>query len=204
MATGTALLVVDVQNDFCPGGSLGVEGGHHVAKEIAKHIRESHNKYDLVVFSKDWHESDSTNGGHIALPPDLPDFVNTWPPHCIQGTVGADLHPEISAIAAELGNKAYVLKGMGIPAYSAFEGVISEDGKTLSGTQLLSEVLTSADITHLDVCGIATDYCVRASCLDAMTSDFITHILTDLCAGVAFESSQAALNDMASAGAHLR
>jgi nicotinamidase/pyrazinamidase len=160
--------------------------------------------YDLVVFSKDWHEADSTNGGHIALPPDAPDFVNTWPPHCIQGTTGAQLHPEIAQLTTELGSRAFVLKGMGIPAYSAFEGVISKDGETLSGTEFLTEVLIDAGIKELDMCGIATDYCVRASCLDAITASFEVTVLRDLCAGVAQESSMSALDEMQTTGAHLR
>lgn len=190
--TNRALLVVDVQNDFCPGGSLGVDGGHEVADQIATYVRNN-SMYDLVIFSKDWHEPDSDNGGHIALPPQEPDYVDTWPAHCIQGTEGAELHPKIAELAEELEDKAIVLKGMGVPAYSAFEG--------WSGDRMLLDVLIENQIMEIDVCGIATDHCVRASVIDALRLEFDVRLLEDLCVGVDEQRSAEAIEEMDAKGA---
>lgn len=216
VGTRRALLVVDVQNDFCPGGSLGVEGGHEVAAAIAVHLREVASKrvYDLVVFSKDWHEADSTNGGHIALAPDQPDFKNSWPPHCIQGTQGAEWHPEIQKVYEELKNSHLVpvIKGMGCAAYSAFEGtVLEKDGLTLEpglldrypGVETLCGYLRMMDIEQLTVVGIATDHCVKASTLDGLTHGFQVVVLPEMCVGVDKIASAEALQEMHMSGAIL-
>lgn len=201
MATNRALLVVDVQNDFCPGGSLGVDRGHEVAAGIASYVRRNHAAYDLVIFSKDWHEPNSSNGGHIAIDGD-PDYVDTWPVHCIQGTAGAELHPEIQSLIAELGEeRTYVLKGMGVPAYSAFEGETSSDGVTLNGLGPIAPQLAKMGIATIDVCGIATDHCVHASVIDGLEVDFEICVLMGLCAGVDMQRSNAALEDMQTRGA---
>ncbi len=180
-----ALLVVDVQNDFVEGGALACQGGRAVAGRIADHVARLAPD-TLVVASRDDHEPDSDNGGHISA---HPDFIDSWPPHCIDGTPGQDYVDVFAASRRDI----EVLKGQGKPAYSAFEG-ITASGQSLAGA------LASAGVTDLDVCGIATDYCVRASALDATRLGFGVRLLQGLCAGVAQESSMAALDEMARAG----
>ena len=187
-----ALLIVDVQNDFTEGGALGVTGGADVAHGVTELLRRS-GSYDLVVASRDWHQFDSDNGGHFAAEGDEPDFTETWPVHCVQGTEGAQYHPALDISGID----AHVRKGLGTPAYSAFEGVTSEG-------QSLSEVLRESGVDRLDVVGIATDYCVRASALDAANAGLGVTVLTDLIAGVAPETSMAALKELAAAGVELR
>ncbi len=184
-----ALLIIDVQNDFTEGGALGVRGGAAVAQGISDLLRSSE-EYALVIASRDWHEPDSDNGGHFAAVGTDPDFVTTWPVHCVRGSEGAEYHPALDIDRVDV----HVRKGTGEPAYSAFEGETT-DGRSLD------EVLAERGIGRLDVVGIATDYCVRASALDALGSGIRVRVLTDLVAGVAPESSAAALREMAAAGA---
>jgi nicotinamidase/pyrazinamidase len=182
-----ALLVIDVQNDFTEGGALGVDGGAAVAAGITRYLAEHRGDYDLVVASRDWHDGDNDNGGHFAA--GEPDFVATWPVHCVGGTPGADYHPALSREAIDV----HVKKGQGVPAYSIFEGT-TEDGRTLT------DVLSARGVTDVDVAGIATDYCVRASALDAAAEGAHVRVLTDLIAGVAPASSAAALDELRDAG----
>lgn len=182
-----ALLIVDVQNDFTEGGALGVDGGAAVAAGISAHLARHPEDYDLVVASRDWHDGDSDNGGHFAS--GAPDFVSTWPVHCVAGTPGADYHPDLDVERID----AHVRKGQGEPAYSAFEGVL-DDGESLAG------LLAERGVTDLDVAGIATDHCVRASALDAVATGVRVRVLTDLVAGVAASSSAAALEELRAAG----
>lgn len=178
MTDTRALLVVDVQNDFCEGGSLAVTGGRDVARDVSGLLAEGH-PYDLVVASRDWHEPDSTNDGHF----------EEWPVHCVRGTPGADYAPELDLTHVDV----HVRKGQGVPAYSAFEGV-TDDGETLA------EVLARHGVSELDVCGIATDHCVRASALDAAHAGFRVRLLDGLHVGVAPETVQAAMEEMRAAG----
>lgn len=184
-----ALLIVDVQNDFTEGGALGVTGGNAVAHGITEHLESESVRYDLIIASRDWHNADDDNGGHFAAADTEPDYVNTWPHHCVAGTEGADYHPAVDVGRIDV----HVRKGMGIPAYSAFEGE-TVDGRTLR------DVVRDEEITHLDVVGIATDYCVRASALDALGVDLEVRVLTDYIAGVAPETSVAAMKELAAAG----
>ncbi len=186
-----ALLIIDVQNDFTEGGALGVDGGAAVAAGITAHLREAGDDYALVIASRDWHDAEGDNGGHFARDAD-PDFVTTWPVHCVAGTAGAEYHPALDAGAVDV----HVRKGQGVPAYSIFEGT-TEDGRTLA--QLLDE----RGIDAVDVVGIATDYCVRASALDALGAGRSVRVLEGLVAGVAAESSRAALAELAAAGAEV-
>ena len=183
-----ALLIIDVQNDFTEGGALGVEGGAAVAAAITQHVREHPDDYDVVIASRDWHDPDNDNGGHFALEGD-PDFVSTWPRHCMAGTDGAEYHPSIDTGLIDI----HVRKGQGVPAYSIFEGT-TDDGRRLV------TALDELEVTDIDVVGIATDYCVRASALDAITAGRRVRVLSDLVAGVAPESSAAALVELADAG----
>ncbi|MBP6043154.1 MAG: isochorismatase family protein [Rhodoluna sp.] len=187
-----ALLIVDVQNDFCEGGSLAVAGGAAVAEEITNYLKANPGKYDLVIASRDWHDADNNNGGHFANDGEDPDMVNTWPAHCVSGTHGADYHLNLDASLIQV----HVEKGMGKPSYSAFEGV-TRDGKAIA------EVLSHAGVDQLDVVGIATDYCVLASSLDARKAGLSVQVLTEMCAGITPESTESAIDQMTAAGCHV-
>ena len=180
---GKALFIIDVQNDFTEGGALGVEGGAAVAAGITDYLAQHSGEYDHVFASRDWHDGDNDNGGHFSA---HPDFVDSWPAHCVSGTAGAEYHPALDTSAIDV----HVRKGQGKPAYSIFEGT-TDDGSTVA------EQLTSLGIDAVDVVGIATDYCVRASALDAVHAGLTTRVLANLTAGVAPESSTAALDELA-------
>jgi nicotinamidase/pyrazinamidase len=181
-----ALFIIDVQNDFTEGGSLGVDGGNAVAAGITRLLAEHPGRYDHVFASRDWHDADNDNGGHIS---DHPDYVDTWPPHCVAGTPGAEYNPALDTSAVDI----HVKKGQGKPAYSIFEGVTA-DGATVAAA------LDELGVTDIDVAGIATDYCVRASALDALAAGRTVTLLADLAAGVAADSSAAALVELEAAG----
>ena len=183
-----ALFIIDVQNDFTEGGALGVEGGEAVAAGITRYLAEHPHRYDQVFASRDWHDADNDNGGHFATT-DAPDFVTTWPVHCVAGTIGADYHAALNTSAVTVG----VRKGQGRPAYSIFEGV-TDEGEPL--TQRLDDL----GVEEIDVVGIATDYCVLASALDAVATGRMVRVLDDLVAGVAPVSSALALEQLAAAG----
>ncbi|MBN9171689.1 MAG: isochorismatase family protein, partial [Microbacterium sp.] len=177
---GKALFIVDVQNDFTEGGALGVDGGDAVAARISRYLAAHAGEYDVIVASRDWHDADNDNGGHFAA--DEPDYVDTWPVHCVGGTAGAEYDPglDVSTLTH------HVKKGQGEPAYSLFEGT-TDDGRSVE------TVLDEHGVVDVDVTGIATDYCVRASALDAIAHGRHVRVFTDLVAGVADTSSEAAL-----------
>ncbi|GAB2519179.1 isochorismatase family protein [Paramicrobacterium agarici] len=187
-----ALLIVDVQNDFTEGGALGVFGGADVARNVTRWLNLAAKRYGTVVASRDWHNAADDNGGHFASDGDAPDYVSTWPVHCVADTPGAEYHPAFDTARVS----THVRKGQGVPAYSAFEGT-TDDGRTLL------ETLSEAGVTEIDAVGIATDHCVRASVLDAVDAGMHVTVLTDLIAGVAAESSEAALAEMAVHGVTL-
>jgi nicotinamidase/pyrazinamidase len=184
-----ALIVVDVQNDFCEGGSLPVAGGARVASDIAAllhHWTRQDPKapaYDVVVATKDHHIDP---GDHWSK---TPDFVDSWPVHCKVGTDGEAFHPNLDPQPFD----AVFLKGEHAAAYSGFEGHDSR------GTSL-ADWLRTHEVGHVDVCGIATDHCVRATALDAVRNGFSVRVLRDLCAGVAPETTERALAEMDQAG----
>lgn len=184
-----ALLIVDVQNDFTEGGALAVAGGDAVATAITTFLAAHAAEYDVIVASRDWHDATNDNGGHFA---ETPDYVDTWPVHCVADTEGAAYDPLLVTDAVT----HHVRKGQGKPAYSLFEGE-TDAGETVGA------VLTAAGVLSADVVGIATDHCVRASALDAVAHGVHVRVLTDLVAGVAPESSDAALVELAHAGAQL-
>ena len=181
-----ALLIVDVQNDFTEGGALATRGGAQVAKDITAHLRKHAGEYSVVLASRDWHDADSDNGGHFS---ESPDFVDSWPRHCIAGTPGAEFHPDLDASLIDV----EVRKGQGAPHYSAFQGV------TKAGQNLV-EVLASRDVEDLDIVGIATDHCVRASALDALEAGIQVRILDALTSAVGEDSRAAALAEIRAAG----
>jgi nicotinamidase/pyrazinamidase len=178
-----ALIVVDVQNDFCEGGSLAVAGGTAVAAAITEHVRSA--GYDHVVATRDHHIDP---GGHFA---EQPDFLETWPVHCVVGTGGVELHANLDPepIAAVFDKGEYAA------AYSGFEGTADGVG--------LADWLRGHGVDTVDVVGIATDHCVRATALDAVGNGFATRVLLPLTAGVAEASTEAALEQLRAAGVEL-
>lgn len=184
-----ALIIVDVQNDFCEGGSLAVEGGHGVASSISGLVGldRAGGAYRYVVASKDWHIDP---GEHFAPAGTAPDFVASWPVHCAAGTQGAAFSPSLQVALDEV-----ILKGQYSNGYSSFDGIAGS-----SDDVGLREWLSERDIEAVDVVGIATDHCVRATALDAAAAGFHTSVLVAHCAGVAADTSAAALEEMASAG----
>jgi nicotinamidase/pyrazinamidase len=178
-----ALVVVDVQNDFCEGGSLAVAGGAAVARAISAHAAAG--GYAHVVATRDHHVDP---GGHFSA---QPDFLDSWPAHCVVGTDGVELHPDLDRGPIE----AVFDKGEHAAAYSGFEG--SADGVGLA------DWLRAHDVDAVDVVGIATDHCVRATALDAVGAGFGTRVLLHLTAGVAEASTEAAVQQLRSAGVEL-
>jgi nicotinamidase/pyrazinamidase len=177
-----ALIVADPQRDFCEGGSLGVAGGAAAVSRIDSLLRGDHG-YAHVIATRDHHIDP---GAHFSAEPD---FVDSWPPHCVVGTPGAEFHDELT-----FRDFATVLyKGQYAPAYSAFEG-ITADGETLTAW------LRARGVDQVDICGIATDYCVRATALDAVREGFETTVLLDLTAAVAPDRVDEISAELAKAG----
>lgn len=178
-----ALLIVDIQPTFCEGGALGVVGGNDVAERIADFVTEYEDEYEIIVTTQDWHINP---GEHFS---DHPDFVDTWPPHGVAGTAQAELHDAIAALPFD----DSVKKGQYAAAYSGFEGV-NKAGDTLE------EILRRADITDVDVVGIAESHCVKETALDSLDLGWPTRVLEDLTVPVSAELGQAARIEMAQAG----
>jgi nicotinamidase/pyrazinamidase len=189
-----ALLVCDVQNDFCEGGSLPVAGGSSVAASISTLLaspepegpqQPPHLHWDHIVATKDHHIDP---GNHFSAEPD---FVDTWPAHCVAGTAGAEFHPALDTDRVE----AVFIKGEHEAAYSGFEGH--------AGGVHLAAWLHMRDVTEVDILGLTTDHCVRATALDAVREGFTTTVLLDHTAGVARETTQAAIDEMRNSGVTL-
>lgn len=172
-----ALIIVDVQHDFCPGGALATQRGNEVADRIGA-LQPS---YDIVVATQDWHIDP---GSHFS---ENPDFVDSWPVHCVADSYGAAMHESIGPA------EAYFRKGEYTAAYSGFEG--AADGAALA------DWLRARGITDVDIVGIATDHCVRATAADALTEGFSVRVLADYCAPVDVSRGEAALAELAEAGA---
>jgi nicotinamidase/pyrazinamidase len=181
-----ALVIVDVQNDFCEGGSLAVAGGAAVARAISARLADPGHGYQQVVATRDYHVDP---GRHFAAEPD---FATTWPPHCRAGTPGADFHPDLDTTHVD----EVFRKGAHAAAYSGFEGS-SDDG------QPLADWLRERGVTAVDVAGIATDYCVRATAADAAGAGFATRLLLDLTAGVAPATTADAISDLRGRGVEI-
>lgn len=182
---GRALIIVDVQNDFCEGGSLAVKGGAEVAGRISARLREEPHRWDHVVATKDYHIDP---GEHFH---EEPDFVRRWPEHCKAGTWGAEFHPNLETDRIE----AVFHKGQYSDGYSGFHG--SADDVSLV------DWLRTYDVDQVEVVGIATDHCVRATALDAVGHGFDTTVLLDLTAGVSRETTDRALAELRDKGVRL-
>ena len=182
-----ALLVIDVQNDFCEGGALAVAGGATVAGKISKFLESS--SYDLVVASRDWHDADNNNSGHFAETGSEPNYKTNWPVHCVAETNGAQYHPNLNTEAID----EHIFKGQGQNGYSIFEGI------TKSG-QTFDQLLAQNQIDEVDVVGIATDHCVLASALDSKNHGLKVRVISSLTAGVSDLSTEAAIDQMIDSG----
>ncbi|ABY23203.1 pyrazinamidase [Renibacterium salmoninarum ATCC 33209] len=199
-----ALIIVDVQNDFCEGGSLAVDGGAEVATAISELLDDA-TEFDVVAATQDWHIDP---GSHFS---ETPNFQDSWPVHCVAGSRGAQLHANLDAEYID----AYFRKGQFSAAYSGFEGILAADLEVPLGEAKASQELTSEDRSSLDdwlrendvhtvtIAGLATDHCVRATALDAIQAGYDVRLLVNLCAGVDVEASEAALAEMADAGVEL-
>jgi nicotinamidase/pyrazinamidase len=186
----TALVIVDVQNDFCEGGSLAVAGGAEVARSIAELVGDRAEDYDHVVATADWHIDP---GEHFS---ETPDYVATWPVHCVAESAGAAFHPNLVPALGSV--EAVFRKGQYAAAYSGFEGRGDD-----AADSTLAAWLRERGVRRVDVVGIATDHCVRATALDAEREGFDTRVLLGLTAGVAPKTTEAALRELEQAGVEL-
>ncbi|SNR27543.1 nicotinamidase [Actinomadura mexicana] len=178
-----ALIIVDVQNDFCEGGSLAVGGGAAVATAISEYMAAHKAEYAHIVATRDFHLDP---GGHFSSEPD---FADTWPPHCVIGTPGADFHPNLALAPIE----AVFSKGRETAAYSGFEGFADDETP-------LADWLAARGVDSVDVVGIATDHCVRATAVDAVRAGLRTTVLLDLTAGVGKATVDQALDELGQEG----
>lgn len=181
-----ALIIVDVQNDFCEGGTLAVDGGAKTAADISEHLDTRPDDYDVVVATQDWHVDP---GSHFA---DEPDFVDSWPRHCVAGTRGADLHPDLDTDRID----AYFRKGQYDAGYSGFDGLLAPADEVATGerdgdeeeedTEMpsLDDWLQEHEVDEVVVAGLATDYCVRQTALDAAQAGYATSVNLALSAGI--------------------
>ncbi|MFE7592622.1 isochorismatase family protein [Kitasatospora sp. NPDC057512] len=185
-----ALIVVDVQNDFCEGGSLAVAGGAEVAAAITDLIAEASPGYQHILATRDHHIDP---GDHFSAEPD---YVDSWPPHCVAGTEGVGFHPNFAPAVISGAVEAVFDKGAHSAAYSGFEGLDENNRGPV-------EWLRERQVDEVDVVGIATDHCVRATALDAARAGFTTRVLLDLTAGVSPETTAAALTELRAAGVEL-
>ncbi|NWL13182.1 nicotinamidase [Paenarthrobacter nitroguajacolicus] len=199
-----ALIIVDVQNDFCEGGTLAVEGGAAVAGAITEYVDANQQHFDHIVATQDWHIEP---GEHFS---DDPDMVDSWPPHCRARSKGAELHEDLDPEYIQ----AYFRKGQFTAAYSGFEGVLAPEddvptGDLKAGTAAaevldedaigLDDWLQSHDVEEVVVVGLATDYCVKATALDAVQAGYTTTVIAELTAGIA-EDLSGAYDEMEAAG----
>jgi len=201
---GHALIIVDVQNDFVDG-SLATERGAQAAEAISKHIAGLH-RYDVIVGTKDWHIDPA---GHFAPEGTEPDYQDTWPVHCVAGTTGAQSHPALATDQVE----AWFHKGEYEPAYSGFEGHLADSlaaaaEKSAAAEDhpkvLLAEWLRSRRVGQVTVVGIATDFCVRATALDAKAEGFDVTVIPRLCAPVSAAGEEATLAALLEAGVKVK
>ena len=202
-----ALIIVDVQNDFCEGGSLAVEGGARVASDISDHIDEQSGSYDYIVATQDWHIDPGT---HFS---ETPDYVESWPVHCVADTKGAEFHRDLDIESID----AVFRKGQFEAAYSGFEGVKAPDDEVPTGEQklgasseeidedllTLDDWLRDHDVDEVVVVGLAADFCLRATTLDALQAGYSVSVVAELTRGVHGERVAEVLEELEAAGAEL-
>ena len=187
-----ALLIIDVQVDFCEGGALGCDGGAAVARGVTEYLKSSKSAYDFVIASRDWHTPNDSNGGHFPPAGEEPDLVTNWPLHCIAGEPGAAYHPNLDTSLIDI----HIKKGQGGHGYSIFDGTTEEGEK-------FADLIANLGINTVDVVGIATDYCVRASSIDAKNAGLAVRVITSLTAGVAKSSTEAAIDELVDLGVNV-
>ena len=198
-----ALIIVDVQNDFCEGGSLATERGAEVAALISEYVETRHSDYEAIVATLDWHVNP---GDHFS---DTPDYKTSWPRHCVAESRGADTHEDLDTDYIE----AFFRKGAFEAAYSGFEGLLAPENSVMTGEReagaavedetpklSLDDWLQEHEITDVDVVGIATDFCVKATALDAVDAGYETRVLLDLTAPVSEEGQDDAVDELEDAG----
>lgn len=187
-----ALLIIDLQPDFCEGGALAVAGGNAVAAAIASDIAERRQSYSAVITTQDWHIEP---GAHFSS---TPDYVDSWPPHCVAGTAGAELHPLLKDTPVD----ARFAKGRFTAAYSGFEARKLVDGAPIDDESgpLLAPWLREAGITTVDIVGLAADHCVRATALDAVAEGFSATVISPLTAAVTPENLPSVHDELRDAG----
>lgn len=205
----TALLIVDVQKDFCEGGALPVPGGAAVAAAISEYIEDHHTEYEAIIATQDWHVDP---GEHFS---DTPDYRNSWPPHCIAESDGAQTHEDFETDRVD----AWFHKGEYEAAYSGFEAVQAPETSTPLGAfeeedehtpassststtppKSLDDWLQENDIEALDIVGLATDHCVLATAKDAMDAGYETRVLLALTAAISADSLENVIDDLEDAG----
>lgn len=180
----TALIIIDVQNDFCEGGALAVAGGASVAAAISRSLPGF--EHEHVVATRDYHVDP---GEHFS---DRPDFARTWPPHCVAGTPGSSFHPDLDLGPVE----AVFSKGQYDDGYSGFTGIDFRDVP-------LADWLAERDVDRVELVGIAAEHCVRATALDAVRAGLATSVRLDLTAGIAAGAVESALVELRSVGVEL-
>ncbi|MDY3049278.1 MAG: isochorismatase family protein [Rothia sp. (in: high G+C Gram-positive bacteria)] len=198
-----ALIIVDVQNDFCAGGSLATERGAEVAALISEYVENQHGNYEAIVATQDWHVDPGT---HFS---ENPDFKDSWPVHCRAETEGAELHEDLDTDYIQ----AYFRKGEFEAAYSGFEGLLAPEDSVMTGEReagaparddtpklSLDDWLAERGITDVDVVGIASDYCVKATALDAVDAGYETRVLLDLTAPVHEDALDDLVEELEEAG----
>ncbi|WP_104109450.1 isochorismatase family protein [Arthrobacter sp. N199823] len=202
-----ALIIVDVQNDFCEGGSLAVTGGADLATEITELLSEA-TDFDFIVATQDWHIDPGT---HFS---ETPDYVKSWPVHCVAGSKGAALHRNLDTEDID----AYFRKGKFDAAYSGFDGLLAPEDEVAVGEReahesadedgdaptSLDDWLRENDVDDVVIVGIATDHCVRATALDAINAGYNTTVLRDYVAGVDDDASEEALEELEDAGVEVK
>ena len=202
-----ALVIVDVQNDFCEGGSLGVDGGARVAADLSEHLEAHGINYDFVVATQDWHIDP---GSHFS---DQPDFVDSWPVHCVADQPGAQFHPDLDTESLD----AVFRKGQYEAAYSGFEGVLAPEDQVPTGERKMDAAVPAAadeavslddwlrenEVDEVAVAGLAADYCVRATALDAVVAGYTTRLLVDYTRPVHAERLSEVLAELEDAGVEL-
>ncbi len=179
-----ALLIVDLQPTFCEGGSLPVAGGNRVAEKIASFVLNE-KKYQCVITTQDWHIAPD---GHFST---SPNYIDTWPEHGLADSDEAQLHPALNKVIDKVSNM--VKKGKYAAAYSGFEGVNDDEIS-------LDLILKAKGVTHVDIVGLALDYCVKETAIDSVKYGYQTRVLTYLSAAVAPEVIDETVTELKQAG----